>query len=133
VILPRATLVVWGVKEGDELELTDQGLKPPRRRGFSHQELDELKRIHALTVVREFSAREIRAKILANLYRWKRQGVWGAAYDEWKAIAAADDDGALYAAMLGRDEDAVRLRQSAPYVGLLPKEEVRKLNEEGAG
>ena len=36
-------------------------------------------------------------------------------------------------AMLGRDENAVRLRQSAPFVGLLPKEQVRKLNEEAAG
>jgi antitoxin component of MazEF toxin-antitoxin module len=132
VILPRATLAAWGVKEGDELELTDQGLKPPRRRGLSHQELDELKRVHALAVVRQFSAREIRAKILANLYRWKRQGVWVTAYDEWKAIAETEDEGALYASMLGRDEDAVRLRQSAPYVGLLPKEEVRRLNEEAA-
>jgi hypothetical protein len=34
--------------------------------------------------------------------------------------------------MLGRDERANRLRQSPPYVGLLPREEVRKLNEEAA-
>jgi hypothetical protein len=32
--------------------------------------------------------------------------------------------------MLGRDENAVRLRNSFPGVGLLPREEVRKLNEE---
>jgi hypothetical protein len=31
------------------------------------------------------------------------------------------------------DESAVKLRQSAPFVGLLPREEVRKLNEEAAG
>lgn len=35
--------------------------------------------------------------------------------------------------MLGRDERANRLRQSPPYVGLLPREAVRKLNEEAAG
>jgi hypothetical protein len=32
--------------------------------------------------------------------------------------------------MLGRDEDAVRLRQSMPYLGLLTRAEVRKLHEE---
>jgi hypothetical protein len=35
--------------------------------------------------------------------------------------------------MLGRDENAVRLRQSMPFVGLLSREEVRKLNEEAGG
>ena len=52
---------------------------------------------------------------------------------EWRDIAEGKDDGELFAAMLGRGENAVRLRQSAPFVGLLPKGEVRKLNEEAAG
>ena len=133
VILPKATLDAWGVTEGDELELTERGLHPQRRGGFTHQELDEHRRMIALAVVRNFTPREIRAQILANLFRWKGQGVWGGAYEEWRQIAAADDDGELFAAMLGRDENAIRLRQSAPFVGLLPKDEVRKLNEEAAG
>ena len=70
--------------------------------------------------------------MLANLHRWKRQGVWGAAFDEWREVAKSSDDGELFAAMLGRDERAVRLRQSAPYAGLLLPEEVRRLNEEAA-
>ena len=41
-----------------------------------------------------------------------------------------EDDGALFAAMLARDERSTRLRQSAPYVGLLPREVVEALNEE---
>jgi hypothetical protein len=94
--------------------------------------LDEHRRIIALAVVRNFTPREIRAQILANLSRWKGQGVWGGAYEEWRQIAATADDGTLFAAMLGRDDNAIRLRQSAPFVGLLPKEEVRKLNEEAA-
>jgi len=132
VILPRATLEAWAVKEGDELELNERGLTPPRRGGFSHQELDELRRSLALAVVRSFSAPQIRAQILGNLHRWKRQGVWGAAYDEWLVIAQRGEDGALYAAMLGRDDAAQRLRQSAPFVGLLSREEIRRLNEEAA-
>lgn len=133
VLLPKATLEGWEVAEGDELELTERGIRPPARGGFSHQELDDLRLSLSLAVVRDHSPREIRAKILANLYRWKRQGSWVSAFDEWEAIARNEDDGALFAAMLGRDENAVRLRQSMPYVGLLSPPEVRKVYEEAAG
>jgi hypothetical protein len=34
--------------------------------------------------------------------------------------------------MLGRDERSNRLRQSPPYVGMLPRAQVEKLNEETA-
>jgi antitoxin component of MazEF toxin-antitoxin module len=130
IILPKDTLKAWGVGEGDNLELTERGIRPAARGGLTHQALDELKRRIALAVVRSFTPREIRAQMLANLHRWKTQGTWGPAYDEWQAIAQSEDDGALYAAMLGRDDYAVRLRQSMPGVGLLPRAEVRKLNEE---
>jgi|SRR5579859_2367149 len=130
VILPRPTLEAWGVGEGDELELTEQGLRPRKGGGFTHQELDELRRALSLAVVRRCTPREIRAQILANLHRWEAQGVRVSAYDDWRRIAQGDDDGVLFAAMLGRDEEAIRLRQSMPYVGLLPQAEVRKLYEE---
>jgi antitoxin component of MazEF toxin-antitoxin module len=133
VLLPKATLDAWGVGEGDALELTERELRPPGRGGFLHQELDELRRNMALAVIRRFTPTQIRAQILANLHRWKQQGVWVSAFDEWRRIVASDDDGELFAALLGRDDEAVRLRQSAPYVGLLPPEEVRKLNEEASG
>jgi len=133
VILPKNTLDEWGVGEGDQLELTERGIRPAARGGLSHQALDELKRRIALAVVRSFTPREIRAQMLANLHRWKKQGTWGPAYDEWQAIAQSEDDGALFAVMLGHDENAVRLRQSMPGVGLLPEAEVRKLNEEAGG
>jgi antitoxin component of MazEF toxin-antitoxin module len=129
VILPKATLDAWGVGEGDLLELNERGLRPPPA-GFSHQQLDELKRMLSVAVVRRCTPREIRAQSLANLSRWERQGTWCSAYDEWRAIAKAEDDGLLFAAMLGRDENSVRLRQSMPYVGLLPEAEVRALYEE---
>lgn len=133
VILPRATLDSWGVGEGDSLELTQHGLRVPDLAGGTHQAIDKLRREMAVAIVRRFEPREIRAQILANLQRWKRQGVWVSAFDEWQAIAKRADDGELYAAMLRRDEDAVRLRQSAPYVGLLSADEVKTVNEEAAG
>jgi hypothetical protein len=52
------------------------------------------------------------------------------AYDEWKEILEHEGDGELFVAMLGTDERANRLRQSPPYVGLLPREQVQALNEE---
>ncbi len=132
VIIPKARLAQWGLAEGGELELTERVIKPLGTQG-GHDSLDRLKLAIALEVVRRFSAAQIRAQILANLHRWKSNGSWVGAYDEWQAIAASRSDGALFAAMLGRDEQAERLRQSMPFVGLLPKDEVRKLNEEAAG
>lgn len=132
VILPRAALRAWGLEEGDVLELTESGIRPPPPAGFTQEALDELKRELALAVVRRFTPREIRAQSLANLHRWKQQGMWVSAYEEWRGVMERGDDGELFAAMLGRDERANRLRQSPPYVGLLPREEVRKLNEKAA-
>lgn len=132
IIVPKATLDAWGVGEGDTLELTESGIRPRTRPGLSHAALDELKRSIALAVVRRFTPREIRAQTLANLHRWRCQGAWVSAYDEWEAIATREDDGELFAAMLGRDDNAVRLRQSMPFVGLLPQAEVRRLHEEAA-
>ena len=130
VILPRAMLEAWGVGEGDALELNEQGLRPLARGGFHIGNWISFRRALSLAVIRRCTPREIRAQTLANLHRWQRQGVWVSAYDEWHRIAQSDDDGVLFAAMLGQDENAVRLRQSMPYVGLLPQSEVRKLYEE---
>ncbi|HKZ73807.1 MAG TPA: hypothetical protein VJ011_07075 [Steroidobacteraceae bacterium] len=132
IIIPKNTLDSWGVGEGDVLELTDRGIRPSARAGFSHESLDELKLRIAHAVVRDFTPRQIRAQILANLDRWKRQGTWVSAYDEWRKLATHGDDGALFAAMLGRDESAARLRQSMPFVGLLSQEQVRCLHEKAA-
>ena len=133
VIIPKRILDSWGVGEGDHLVVTETEIRPPRKAASAQAELEEHKRRLAAAVTSRFGAREIRARILANLHRWKQQGAWVSAYDEWRAIAEAEDDGALFAAMLGRDERSLRLRDSAPYVGLLPREEVKKLNEEAAG
>jgi len=133
VLIPKTTLDSWGLHEGDSLTLSEQGLRPPAKGGFAHQDLDEHRRAISFAIVRRFTPREIRAQVLANLYRWRDQGVWGEAYREWQEIAEDQDDGRLYSVMLGRDENAVRLRQSSPFVGLLPKDELRKINEETAG
>jgi antitoxin component of MazEF toxin-antitoxin module len=133
VILPKASLVAWGVAEGDHLELTERGIRPAVRGGFSTAQLDEHKRRLAAAVVSRFSAGHIRAQSLANLHRWRANGVWNSAYTEWKNLLERADDGELFAVLLGRDELSNELRQSPPYVGMLSREEVRRMNEETAG
>ena len=132
VILPRQFLKSWGIGEGDQLEVTDKGVRPRRMGGLAPHALDELKRSIALAVVRDFTAAQIRAQILANLYRWRKQGAWVSAYDEWGDIARRGDDRELFAAMLGQDDTATRLRESMPFVGLLPQSVVRRLHEEAS-
>ena len=133
VIVPKRTLAAWGLGEGDHLELTGKRIAPPgEASGSSHGRLDEHKRRIAAAVVSRFPANAIRAHSLANLFRWRAAGAWVSAYDEWREILEGSDDGALFAAMLGRDERSNRLRQSPPYVGMLPREEVSQLNEQAA-
>jgi hypothetical protein len=132
VILPKPTLAAWGVGVGGTLELTESGIRPAAPAGSSHLKLDELKRSLSLAVIRRCTPQEIRAQSLANLYRWKKQGTWASAYDEWTEILEKGGDGALFAAMLGRDDHSNRLRQSMPYVGLLSPEEVKRIYEEAA-
>jgi antitoxin component of MazEF toxin-antitoxin module len=133
VIIPRRALESWGLKEGDSLELTETGIHPPAAgRGSPHEMLDALKRNLAVAVAARFTANQIRAHSLANLHRWKQNGAWVSAYAEWQQLLELGGDGELFAALLGRDERSNRLRQSPPYVGMLPREEVRRLNEEAA-
>jgi antitoxin component of MazEF toxin-antitoxin module len=133
IILPKPILEAWGIDEGDHLDLTESGIRPPVRGGFSTQQLDEHKRRLAAAVVSRFTAQYIRAHGLGNLHRWRASGAWNPAYDEWQRLLEHADDGELFALILGRDERSNQMRQSPPYVGMLPREEVRRLNEEAAG
>jgi antitoxin component of MazEF toxin-antitoxin module len=132
VIIPKATLAEWGLGKGDVLEVAGRCIRPVQGGRLSQGALDELKRRLAAAVTARCTAHEIRAHGLANLHRWQKSGAWVSAYEEWRQILEHGGDGELFAAMLGRDEHSNRLRQSPPYVGLLPREEVRRLNEEAS-
>jgi antitoxin component of MazEF toxin-antitoxin module len=132
VIVPKQALQNWGLREGDYLELGERGIRPVAKSGSAHEVLDELKRLLSVAVVRRCTPQEIRAQSLANLYRWKAQGTWISAYDEWTEILQKGNDGELFAAMLGLDDNSNRLRQSMPYVGLLSQEEVKRIYEKAA-
>lgn len=131
VILPRETLREWGVAEGDSLELAAGAIRPAQR-GNAQARLDRLKRLMGLAIVERYTPDEIRKRSKANLARWKKSGVWGQAYDEWSRILNSKDDGPLFAAMVGADEEANRLRQSPPFTGLLSEKEMGRLREKAA-
>ena len=130
VILPRALLDAWGVREGGTLEANHGGIWPSGRNAHGHAELDELKRRISLEVLALHKPEDIRRRSLDNLGRWKKSGAWCGAYDEWRKILEHGSDEALYAAMVGVDDRGNRLRQSPPYAGMLPRDVLERLREE---
>jgi antitoxin component of MazEF toxin-antitoxin module len=131
VIIPKAIVDAWQLREGDALRVSVEGIFPPSHAN-GQEALDEQKRRLAAAIAARFTPRQIRAHGLANLHRWKSDGVWVSAYAEWKEILEDPDDGPLFAALLGRDERSMRLRQSPPYAGMLSRDEVHRINEETA-
>ena len=96
----------------------------------AHMALDSIKHKIACEVLATFSVAEIKARSRANIERWRSNGAGDAVYDEWCAIIDDLDDGKMIAAMVGLSDNSNRLRQSPPYVGMLPKSVVRQFNEE---
>jgi hypothetical protein len=94
--------------------------------------LDEIKRLIGVRLLERHSLEEIRRHGLQNLARWRAQQAWSPAYEEWRGLLEQASDGMLRHLLVSRDPEANRLRQSMPYVGLLPRDEVRALNEEVA-
>lgn len=124
----------------DELNQVDDDSQPaswavtrqtplPRQRN-AHATLDSIKHKIACEVLATFSVAEVKARSKANIERWRSNGAGDAVYDEWCTIIDDLDDGKMIAAMVGLGDNSNRLRQSPPYVGMLPKSVVRKFNEE---
>lgn len=96
---------------------------PPEPR--SQQDVqDQRKLIMARRVAERFPLEVIRQCSLNNMDRWERQGVWVSAFDEWRKILMQGSDQQVLEFMTGEDQRSNRLRQSAPYAGLLTQAEV---------
>ena len=132
ILLPKEVLLGWGLSEGDSLELGLNGIRPTQRTPRRKHELGELSRSMGLAVIRQFTAREIRAQMRISLRERRQQYNWDANCAEWEILARSKDDGALFAAMLGRDERAINQRQYMPYIDLLSAAQQRAFRE-GAG
>ena len=95
---------------------------------LNEQEIQDRRKLAmARRVVEKFQLRTVRARSLENLDRWEKNGVWVSAFDEWRHLLTQGEDEQLLAAMTGSDEKANRLRQSAPYAGLLTQSEVESI------
>lgn len=132
VLIPIEIARLWGVGNGDFLEIDADGIRPSRPSENAQTKLDNLKREISIRVLGAHDLAEIRATALANLARWKANGVSGTAYAEWTKILRSSDDHALVQAMIGKSEESNRLRQSMPYTGMLPQAEVREMREKAA-
>lgn len=129
VLIPIGIARRWGIGHGDFLEIDENGIRPLPTGENAQTRLDHLKLEIGVRVLGAYDLAEIRAQALANLARWEESGVTGVAYQEWKKILRSADDHALIQAMIGKSEDSNRLRQSMPYTGMLPQDEVRGLRE----
>lgn len=90
-----------------------------RGRPNAQSQLDRIKLESAQAVLRSVDMATLRRHSLANLKRWRQTGSWCSAFAEWATLMETGSDAEVVAAMTGSDEHANRLRQSAPYVGLL--------------
>lgn len=81
--------------------------------------LDAKKLASATRVLQYCTIDQIRHKSLENIKRWNSKGTWVSAHDEWRALMEHGTDQEIIAVMIGTDERSNRLRQSAPYVGLV--------------
>nr|WP_315394934.1 hypothetical protein [uncultured Duganella sp.] len=96
----------------------------PSNTGNKQDHQDNRKLAMAKLIVKKFTMHEIRQRSLENIERWQKKGVWVSAFDEWRQLLIAGADHQLLTAMTGRDAYSNRLRQSAPYAGLLTQAEV---------
>ncbi|KFC61901.1 hypothetical protein [Massilia sp. LC238] len=95
-----------------------------------HHRLDAIKYRLSSEVLSRFPLSVIREHARANLLRWKAQDSWGPTYEEWLAILDSNDDKLLRECMESLDANSNRLRQSIPYVGMLPQDVVLSIYAE---
>jgi hypothetical protein len=78
--------------QSDFLEIDENGIRPSRTNENAQNKLDNLKREISIRILGSYDLPEIRAKGLANLARWKANGVMGKVYAEWTKILRSKDD-----------------------------------------
>lgn len=92
------------------------------------QDLQDRRKLSMAKLIAEkFSMAVIRRRSLENMERWQKNGVWVSAFEEWRQLLTNGTDKQLLAVMTGSDEISNRLRQSAPYAGLLTQAEVEAM------
>ncbi|MTV40425.1 hypothetical protein [Duganella radicis] len=88
---------------------------------------DRRKLVMARLITEKFAVPVIRQRSLENMERWQKNGVWVSAFEEWRELLTRGTDQQVLAVLTGLDEKSNRLRQSAPYAGLLTQAEVEAI------
>ena len=102
---------------------------------MNHQDIDRRSlMMHRIIAARLRARPELLAVAHANLQRWNCPG--RAPWREWSAILCSQPVQEIANLIEREDEDACRMRQSAPFAGILTAREVwelkRKFKEEHA-
>jgi hypothetical protein len=87
----------------------------------------------AKLILKTFPMEVIRQRSIDNMNRWKSQGGWSLAYDEWMILMTDGTDADVIEAMTGETDKASRLRSASPYPGLLDQTLVHQLKHEILG
>jgi hypothetical protein len=87
----------------------------------------------AKLILKTFSIEVIRQRSIDNMDRWKSQGSWSLAFDEWMILMTDGTDADVIEAMTGETDKASRLRSASPYPGLLDQTVVHQLKHEILG
>jgi len=72
------------------------------------------------------SPREVVCFALDNLQRWRLKGVDCDDFAVWERLLQSSPERILQT-IEGEDEEAVRLRQSSPFAGLVPEDDRRRI------
>lgn len=87
----------------------------------------------ATLILETFPVEVIRQRSIDNMIRWKSQGTWSFAYDEWMTLLTDRTDAEVIEAMTAETDKASRLRSVHPYTGLLEQTVVQQLKHEILG
>lgn len=87
----------------------------------------------ATLILETFLVEVIRQRSIDNMNRWKSQGTWSFAYDEWMTLLTDGTDADVIEAMTAETDKASRLRSVHPYTGLLEQTVVQQLKHEILG
>ena len=96
---------------------------------MNHEDIDRRSlMMHRIIAARLRVQPELMAVVHANIARWDcpERGWW----QEWSAILSSQTVEKIACLIEREDEDACRLRQSAPFVGILTPKEVWELKRQ---
>lgn len=84
-------------------------------------------RMHRLVAERfRQEPEEVIRRALKNLERWHQMGVECDDFEVWRKLLNGSPQ-ELAEALTSSSEDAIRLRQSSPFAGLIPDDERRRI------